>query len=138
MKATYTLQTFATAFYIAFAIVIYIYLGGNVASPAFSSLPLLWQKVAFGIAIPNFLIAGALYSHTASKLVFVRFFRQSRHLHENTVWGWMNWTFLIVIMNGLAFVLAVGVPIFNYVVGLAASLVSIILFCHVPVARTVS
>jgi hypothetical protein len=104
-----------------------MYLGDSVSSPALSSLPILWQKIAFGIAIPNFLIAGALYSHTASKLVFVRFFRKSRHLHENTIWGWTNWTFLIIIMNGAAFVLAVGVPIFNYIVGLAASLVIIIL-----------
>jgi len=129
MKAAYTLQSFATLFYICFAVVCYLYLGDSVASPAFSSLPILWQKIAFGVAIPNFLIAGALYAHTASKLIFVRLFRNSRHLHSNTVVGWSSWTFLIIIMNGAAFVLAVGVPIFNYIVGLAASLVR---FEHPP------
>ncbi len=109
MKAAYTLQAFATTFYVVFAIVIYIYLGNGVASPAFSSLSPVWMKAAFGIAIPNFLIAGALYSHTASKLFFVRFFRNSRHLHEHTVMGWSVWTLLIVATNGAAFVLAVGV-----------------------------
>lgn len=127
MKAAYTLQISATAFYIAFAVVCYMYIGDSVASPSLSSLPVLWQKIAFGVAIPNFLIAGALYSHTASKLFFVRVFRKSRHLHSNTVFGWAMWTVLILLMSGLAFVLAVGVPIFNYVVGLAASLVSGIL-----------
>jgi len=57
MKAAYTLQIFATCFYIAFAVVAYIYLGDMVASPSLSSLPPLWSKIAFGVAIPNFLIA---------------------------------------------------------------------------------
>ena len=122
MKAAYTLQAFATTFYVAFAVVMYVYLGPTVASPAFSSLPPKWAKAAYGIAIPNFLIAGSLYAHTAAKLFFIRFFRNSKHLHEHTFLGWGVWTLLILIMNGAAFVLAVGVPIFSYLVGLAASL----------------
>ena len=122
MRAAWVLQTFATLFYVVFAVVLYIYVGSEVTSPAFSSLPIKWQKAAYGIAIPNFLIAGSLYAHTASKLIFVRLFRKSRHLHSHTVIGWGVWTALIVIMNGLAFVLAVGVPIFNYLIGIAASL----------------
>ena len=122
MRAAWVLQTFATTFYVVFALVLYIYIGAEVESPAFSSLPVKWQKAAYGIAIPNFLIAGSLYSHTAAKLLFVRFFRKSRHLHSHTVIGWGVWTFLIVLMNAAAFVLAVGVPIFNYLIGIAASL----------------
>ncbi|MCJ1407393.1 hypothetical protein MMC19_001464 [Ptychographa xylographoides] len=122
MKAAYMLQGFATAFYTVFAIVTYLYIGNGVASPSFSSLPPLWSKIAYGIAIPNFLIAGSLYSHTAAKLLFVRFFRNSDHLHSHTVLGWSVWTILIFIMNAAAFVLAVGVPIFNYLIGIAASL----------------
>ena len=105
-----------------FAVVLYIYVGNDVASPAFSSLPIKWQKAAYGIAIPNFLIAGSLYSHTAAKLLFVRFFRKSKHLHSHTFVGWSVWIILILIMNAAAFVLAVGVPIFNYLIGIAASL----------------
>jgi len=122
MKAAWTLQTFATSFYVAFAVVMYVYLGPTVASPAFSSLPTRWAKATYGIAIPNFLIAGSLYSHTAAKLFFIRLFRGSDHLHEHTFLGWGTWTILIIVMNGAAFVLAVGVPIFPYLVGIAASL----------------
>ena len=122
MKAAWVLQTFATTFYVVFAVVLYVYVGESVASPAFSSLPEKWQKAAYGIAIPNFLIAGSLYSHTAAKLMFVRFFRKSKHLYTNTVLGWSVWIFLIFLMNAAAFVLAVGVPIFNYLIGIAASL----------------
>lgn len=91
-------------------------------SPSFSSLPTVWAKAAYGIAIPNFLIAGSLYAHTAAKLIFLRLFRNSDHLHSHTVLGWGTWSILVLIMNGAAFVLAVGVPIFSYLIGIAASL----------------
>ncbi|KUJ13600.1 transmembrane amino acid transporter [Mollisia scopiformis] len=122
MKAAYTLQGFATAYYTVFAIVTHWYLGDGVVSPSFSSLPTVWAKAAYGIAIPNFLIAGSLYAHTAAKLIFLRLFRNSNHLHSHTIVGWGTWTILILIMNAASFVLAVGVPIFSYLIGIAASL----------------
>lgn len=112
----------ATSFYIVFAIITYYYIGPSVMSPSLLSLVPLWSKICFGIAIPNFFIAGSLYSHTAAKLLFVRLFRRSRHLHSHTVLGWGTWLVLILIMNGAAFVFAVGVPIFNDLLGIAASL----------------
>lgn len=122
MKAAYTLQGFATSYYTVFAAVTYVYIGNTVTSPSFSSLDLTWQKAAYGAALFNFWIAGSLYAHTASKLCFVRIFRKSRHLHSNTLLGWAVWTMLVLIFNAAAFVLAVGVPIFNYLIGIAASL----------------
>jgi hypothetical protein len=121
MKAAYVLQGTATSFYAIFASITYVYIGSTVASPSFSSLPPVWQKAAYGIALPNFLIAGSLYAHTASKLVFVRIFRHSKHLHSHTILGWSVWALLILLMNSAAFVLAVGVPIFNYLIGITAS-----------------
>jgi hypothetical protein len=111
MKAAYTLQGFATTFYAVFAVVMYIYLGHSVASPAFSSLPVTWQKASYGLALVNFLLAGSLYAHTAAKLFFIRFFRKSRHLHDHTVIGWTTWCALVLLMNSAAFVLAVAVPV---------------------------
>ena len=98
MKAAYTLQFTATSYYVVFAAITYVYIGSTVASPSFSSLPPVWQKAAYGIALPNFLIAGSLYAHTASKLVFVRIFRHSKHLHSHTVVGWSAWALLILLM----------------------------------------
>jgi hypothetical protein len=121
-KAAWVLQIFATTFYIVFTIVMYYYLGPSVASPAFSSLPPKWAKAAYGIALPNFLIAGSLYSHTAAKLFFIRLFRHTKHLHQHTTLGWSTWVVLILLANAAAFVLAVGVPIFSYLVSIAASL----------------
>jgi hypothetical protein len=44
MKAAYTLQGFATVYYTVFVVVMYVYLRPGVASPAFLSLPVKWQK----------------------------------------------------------------------------------------------
>ena len=38
----------------------YVYIGDTVASPAFSSLPVKWQKAAYGLALPN-LLGGSSY-----------------------------------------------------------------------------
>ncbi|KAL1630473.1 hypothetical protein SLS56_004873 [Neofusicoccum ribis] len=123
MKAAYALQAFATTFYALYAGVTYAYAGSTVASPAFSSLAAgTWAKAAYGVAVPNFLLAGALYAHTAAKLVLVRLFRGSAHLHDHTARGWAVWAALVLAANAAAFVLAVGVPIFNYLLGLSASL----------------
>jgi amino acid permease len=122
MKAAYILQGFATTFYAVFAVVMYVYLGPTVASPAFSSLDPVWAKAAYGIAIPNFLIAGSIYAHTAAKLLFTRIFRKSRHLYSHTVTGWTTWIFLVFLMNTCSFVLAIAVPIFSYLIGITASL----------------
>ncbi|KAI3325135.1 transmembrane amino acid transporter [Xylariaceae sp. AK1471] len=121
MKAAWTLQITATALYIVFAVVSYWYIGSGIASPSLLSLSPLWSKIAFGLAIPNFFIAGSLYSHTASKLVFVRLFRHSKHIHSHTLLGWGVWAFLILLANVAAFIFAVGIPIFNYLVGISAA-----------------
>ncbi|KAI0598879.1 transmembrane amino acid transporter [Biscogniauxia sp. FL1348] len=122
MKAAWTLQIVSTALYIVFAVVTYWYIGPDVASPSLLSLGPVWSKIAFGLALPNFFVAGSLYSHTAAKLVFVRLFRHSRHMHSHTSLGWGTWTLLVLLANIAAFVLAVGIPIFNYIVGITASL----------------
>ena len=121
-KAAWFLQTFATSFYVLFAIIMYIYIGNTVASPAFSSLPAVWAKAAWGLALPNLLIAGALYNHTAAKIIFIRLFRGTVHLHDHTVLGWSVWVALVLLATGAAFVLAIGVPIFGYLIGIAAAL----------------
>lgn len=111
MKAAWTLQGFATTFYAVYAIVMYVYIGNDVASPVNNSLPIKWAKASWAIAIPNFFIAGSIYSHAAAKLWFIRLFRQSEHLHEHTIMGWGIWALLVLIVNAAAFVLAVGVPV---------------------------
>jgi len=122
MKAAWCLQGFSTLFYTIFAVVIYVYIGNTVASPALLSLPAAWGKASFAIALGNFLIAGGLYSHTAAKIIFVRLFRNTRHMYTHTVLGWVVWIALCIAAVAIAFILAIAVPIFSYLIGIAASL----------------
>ncbi|KAI4741571.1 transmembrane amino acid transporter [Aureobasidium sp. EXF-12298] len=122
-KSAWALQIFSTTWYVVFAVVSYCYLGATVQSPSFLSLSDTWAKVSWGLALPNLLVAGALYNHFAAKIVFVRMFRESRHLTENTMMGWGVWILLLAITNGCGFVLATGVPrkFFSYLGGIVAS-----------------
>ncbi|KAJ3762151.1 hypothetical protein EV360DRAFT_92609 [Lentinula raphanica] len=120
--AAWCLQGFATIFYALFALVVYLYMGDTVQSPAFLSLSPKWAKAAFAIALGNFLIAGSLYIHTAAKLVYVRNFRHTRHISSHTILGWTVWIILCLGSTAIAFVLAVALPIFSYLIGITASL----------------
>ncbi|KAI0670063.1 transmembrane amino acid transporter protein-domain-containing protein [Trametes maxima] len=139
MKAAWVLQGFSTIFYVIFSVVIYVYIGSTVASSALLSLPPVWSKITFAIGMINFLMqvpsfkptvlsvlmlrsSGALYGHTAAKLVFFRFFRYSRHVHSHTPLGWAVWITLCFAATAAAFLLATGVPIFSYLTGITASL----------------
>ncbi|KAH7924890.1 hypothetical protein BV22DRAFT_1195616 [Leucogyrophana mollusca] len=122
MKAAWCLQSFATTFYAVFAIVMYVYIGNTVESPVYLSLPPKWAKATFGIALGNFLFSGGIYAHTSAKLVFIRFFRHSRHVYSHTLLGWSVWTALCVASVAAAFVFAVAVPIFSDLIGIPASL----------------
>ncbi|KAI0094603.1 amino acid transporter [Irpex rosettiformis] len=122
MKAAWCLQVFTTVYYSAFSVVVYVYIGNTVQSPALLSLPPKWAKAAFAIGLGNFLFAGALYSHTAAKLVFVRLFRRSRHVYSHTALGWSMWAILCFLAVAVAFVLAAAVPIFSDLIGITAAL----------------
>ncbi|KZP01046.1 hypothetical protein CALVIDRAFT_508595 [Calocera viscosa TUFC12733] len=121
-KSAYFLQGFATTFYVVFAVVCYCYIGNTVQSPVLFSLNEVWSKASFGIGLANFLVAAGLYSHTAAKLLFIRFFRGSRHLHEHTTWGWVCWVALVLLANIIACIFSIAVPVFSYIIGITAAL----------------
>lgn len=110
-KSALFLQTYATLFYITYAVVTYYYLGEEVESPSFLSLSTTWAKIAWGLFFPNIMIAGALYNHISAKIIFVRIFRDSHHLYSHTCLSWTVWIGLLFVMNGVGFVLALGVPV---------------------------
>ncbi|RPD79268.1 amino acid transporter [Lentinus tigrinus ALCF2SS1-7] len=120
--AAWVLQGFSTTFYAVFSVVVYVYIGSSVAAPALFSLPPVWAKISFAFGMVNFLITGALYTHFAAKLLFVRLFRKTRHIHSHTVLGWSTWVFLCFASVAIAFILASAVPIFSYLTGITASL----------------
>lgn len=72
--------------------------------------------------LTSFPRTGAIYSHTAAKLVFFRFFRHTHHIYTHTTLGWTIWIVLCFASVAIAFVLATAVPIFSFLTGIIASL----------------
>lgn len=124
LQAAWLLQGFSTTFYVVFAVVTYAYIGPGVNGFSLISLSPTWAKVALALALPNFLIAGGLYTHVPAKLIFIRIFRNRdrRHIHSHTFLGWIVWSILCFALAALAFIFSVAVPIFSFLIGLASSL----------------
>ncbi|GAA6009144.1 hypothetical protein JCM10207_004281 [Rhodosporidiobolus poonsookiae] len=121
-KAIFLCQGFVTAFYITVGVVVYMYAGQYVASPALGTAGLLIKRVAYGLALPGLLAAGVIYTHLPAKWIFVRVLRNSRHLTESTAIHWMTWlgcTFGCILFS---YIIASAVPVFGGLVGLVGAL----------------
>lgn len=81
-KALTLLQSIDICLYLVTAIVIYLYAGDRVASPALSSAGPLIAKIAYGVALPTIVIAGVIYGHIASKTIYVRIFAGTDRMHK--------------------------------------------------------
>lgn len=134
------MQGFATTFYAIFCIVNYAYIGNTTQSPNLFSLSPKWAKACFGVAFVNFILyvvlnlflvcchidahnsAGGVYIHTVAKVIFVRLFRHSEHVHSHTILGWTVWILLCFVGVVISVVFAVAVPVFSYLIGIVAAL----------------
>ncbi|KAM0324440.1 hypothetical protein ACHAQA_008222 [Verticillium albo-atrum] len=121
-KAVYLCMGIVTASYLTFSLVVYRYCGQWVASPSLGSAGDVVKKVAYGIGLIGLLVSACLYVHVAAKYMFVRFLRNSKHLQKNSLIHWSVWLSCTGSMSIVAFLLASGIPIFNYLLALAGSL----------------
>ncbi|GIZ40608.1 hypothetical protein CKM354_000394000 [Cercospora kikuchii] len=126
-KAVYVCMGFVTASYLAFSLVVYRWCGQWVASPSLGSAGQTMKMVAYGVGLLGLIISGCLYLHIASKYVFVRILRDSRHLQENTLVHWGTWLGCTIGLGVVSWLLAVAIPIFNYLLALAGAL------CFAPI-----
>ncbi|EOA91938.1 uncharacterized protein SETTUDRAFT_30431 [Exserohilum turcica Et28A] len=113
---------FVTASYLSLSLVVYKYCGKWVASPSLGSAGPTVKKIAYGIGIIGLLVSGALYVHVSAKYIFVRILRKSRHLQANTAIHWGTWLSCVGATAITSFLIASGVPIFNYLLSLAGSI----------------
>ncbi|OIW33224.1 amino acid transporter [Coniochaeta ligniaria NRRL 30616] len=121
-KAVYLCMGIVTASYLTFSLVVYAWCGQWVASPSLGSAGGTIKKVAYGIGIFGLLVSACLYVHVAAKYLFVRVLRNSVHLQSNSLVHWGVWLGANLVMCVVAFLLASGIPIFNYLLALAGSL----------------
>lgn len=121
-KAVYLCMGIVTASYLTFSLVVYRYCGQWVASPSLGSAGETVKKVAYGIALIGLMVSACLYIHVAAKYIFVRVLRDSVHLQKNSAVHWSVWLACTFGISVVSFLLASGIPIFNYLLALAGSL----------------
>lgn len=121
-KSLYVCMAIVTASYLSFSMVVYRWCGTWVASPSLGSAGPLLKKIAYGIAFIGLVVTGSLYVHIASKYLFVRILRNSNHLQSNTWVHWSVWFGCTFGLGAIALAIAGGVPIFNFLLSLAASM----------------
>jgi len=102
---------------------VYHFVGNQyMTAPAFGSLQPVLKKISFSFALPTIIFVGALYSSCTSRFVFFRAFKNSKHLHANSVLAWVSWTGIIAATWILAFVIAQVIPFFSDMLSLMCSL----------------
>lgn len=122
-KALALLQICDTTIYLVAAIVIYVFVGPSVPSPALTAASsVVMRKAIWGIAIPTIVIAGVIYGHVAAKYIFVRIFANTKHLHKRTFLGTVGWIAVTVAIWVIAVIIAESIPVFSSLLGLVCAL----------------
>ncbi|KAF7592374.1 hypothetical protein BBP40_000358 [Aspergillus hancockii] len=121
-KSLFLLQGIDVCLYIVTSVVIYIYAGQDVTSPALGSASPVVRKVAYGIALPTIIIGGVVNGHVACKYVYVRLFRGSDRLHKKDLVATGSWVILMLVLWIIAWIIAEAIPVFNNLLSLVASL----------------
>ncbi|KAF3351032.1 Putative importin [Verticillium dahliae VDG2] len=110
--------------HVTMSLVVYLYCGKYVASPALGSAGGLLVKIAHGISIPGFIMTCTLRVHLAAKTLVVRILRHSEHLQNRSFTHWDVWLYVgsTIGISSLAFICAGAVPFFSYLIGLHGAL----------------
>ncbi|KAK1984502.1 transmembrane amino acid transporter [Colletotrichum cereale] len=115
-------QSVVTVVYVAVGVVVYYYCGSYVSSPALGSAGPTVEKVAYGLALPGLIVSAAVMLHLASKHIFVRILRGSKHLAANTLVHWSTWLGCTFTISLVAYLIASGIPVFNSLISLIGAL----------------
>ncbi|OJJ79968.1 uncharacterized protein ASPGLDRAFT_77366 [Aspergillus glaucus CBS 516.65] len=121
-KALALLQSIDICLYLVTAIVIYLYAGDGVESPALSSAGPLIAKVAYGVALPTIVIAGVIYGHIAFKTMYIRIFAGTDRMHKQDFVAVGSWIGLALSLWVLAWIIASAIPVFNNLLSLMSAL----------------
>ncbi|TXT08883.1 hypothetical protein VHUM_03011 [Vanrija humicola] len=123
-KYLYLSTTLLTLLYLVIGILVYVFCGQYVATPALASAGPLMSKVCFGIAIPALVASLVIYAHMSAKPLFVRILAGSRHLASNSAIHWATWLGCMVGTSAVAYVIASAIPNFGNIISLLGALIS--------------
>ncbi|KAF4220506.1 hypothetical protein CNMCM8980_001174 [Aspergillus fumigatiaffinis] len=121
-KALMLLQSVDVCLYIVAAIVIYIYGGASISSPALGSASPIVSKVAYGIALPTIIIAGVINGHVAFKYVYIRIFQGTSRIHQRDWVAVSSWVAIALSLWIVAWIIAEAIPVFSNLLSLITAL----------------
>ncbi|PYH29540.1 uncharacterized protein BO87DRAFT_447682 [Aspergillus neoniger CBS 115656] len=121
-RALALLQVSEVTLYTVTAIVLYLLVGKDIASPSLNSVSSLFKKISYGIAIPTIVIAGVVNAHVAVKSIYLRMFHGSNAMHSRSFGAISQWIAVCATLWFLAWVVAESIPVFNDILGLTSSL----------------
>ena len=130
-KSLLLCQSVVGVTYIVIGVVVYIYCGSYVASPALGSAGVLLKKVCYGLALPGLCVSTLLFVHIAAKYLLVRILRGSHHLTDPTFRHWATWLSCTGVTTLTAYVIASAIPVFGGLVSLIGALLGT-LMCFQP------
>lgn len=117
----------SSSFYALVAIVIYYYGGTDVESPALSSIPPLFAKIAYGLAFPTIVVAGVVNGHVAAKIAYIGLWQWRKKIaviHERSARSIGSWIGINSALWVIAWVIAESVPDFHVLLALVSALFS--------------
>ncbi|GIJ99584.1 hypothetical protein Aspvir_001718 [Aspergillus viridinutans] len=121
-KSLFMLQSFEICLYLTAAVVIYYFVGKDVASPALISAGPVMKKVAFGIAIPTIVGAGVVNGHVGLKYIYFRLCHKSDLIHSRSKRSVGIWIGLGLTCWVVAWIIAEAIPVFSDLNGLISAL----------------
>ncbi|KAB8228059.1 transmembrane amino acid transporter protein-domain-containing protein [Aspergillus alliaceus] len=121
-KALYMVQVMEVVIYIVAGVVIYIYAGDDVASPALGSASPIVSKIAYGVAIPAILTGGVVVGHIAAKLIYMRLLRMTGRMHARDFLSVGTWVGIMLSLWTLAWIIAEAIPVFSNMLTLICAL----------------
>ncbi|KAF4343017.1 neutral amino acid permease [Fusarium beomiforme] len=124
-------QSIITTVYVVIGVVMYCYVGGNIASPALASAGVVMKKVGFGFALPGLFVSAMIVTHVPAKYIFLRILRGSEHLHKNSLIHWGTWLGCTSGITVIAYIIASAIPSFDPLVSLVGASFGVFL-CFQP------
>ncbi|KAL1405758.1 hypothetical protein Q8F55_007431 [Vanrija albida] len=123
-KYLYLSTSLLTGLYLVLGILVYVFCGQYVATPALASAGALMSKVCFGLAIPALVASLVIYAHMSGKPLFVRLLAGSKHLTSNSATHWATWLGCMAGTSAVAYVIASAIPNFGNIISLLGALIS--------------
>ncbi|KAE8214823.1 hypothetical protein CF327_g1817 [Tilletia walkeri] len=121
-KACWALGILEIFIYTATGVIIYLFVGKDVQSPALLSAGGTMAKVAFGLALPVIYISGSINTTCVARAIHLRMYKGTKHEFIRTPKSIGVWVGLNAGLTVIAFIVAEAIPVFSDLLGLISSL----------------